>query len=842
MTLDTNISKTIFHGNGVATTFPFAFKVWSADQLTVTVTMPDATEQTEEDVTAQCSISLTESGGSVVYLREGSPLPAGAVLSITRDMPFVQEVDLVSASRFDPQVIEDALDQAAAERQQLREGLSRAVKTPATSATTPEDMVEDIFDARDQAEQSATGAAASATAAANSATAAASSATTASQEATTAADSATTASQKATAAAGSATAAADSATAAADSATAAASSETAAKASEDQAFDYASQALDSAGKAQNYAAQSLDYAGQSLSSAQAAATSATAALVSEGSAATNAARAEAAAEIAENVANPATMTTPGIVRPVDGGGGLIIDAGTPGRIRVNIDGETLQESNGQLFVPTASTSVTGVVRLATSAETKSMTSDAQAVTPSGLAAASTSAATANSIARRNASGRLQVADPSAGADAVTKQYVDGTLAYTNKSTTPAFQFIMVSGGKNGVSGSGSAAGAGGAGGSIVTGSIPLAHALTMTIPIVCGAIAGATTAFGYTTGAAVTTAPSQTLPDGFTFVPSAPGGAAATTTADAGDGGGGYTWLDGWTYGDAGGGGGRVGNFYGGFLAGVGGQGGGSGGGGGKWHKDSGNFSSSYYGGNGGCVGVSKRWESNQPYAGTCLVYGLSAAQHAVGPLLNTTFSASAYGGISGTNGDTIIANGYGYGLGGVGGNGGNGLYTGQGGWGVFSVGGNGGNGGAMDVDDGNGGNGGHGGYRGGKGGNGGNGSNATTSASGNVGGHGGCGGALPCGGAGGNGGAGATAAAGYFYKSGSGGGGGTLGGGGGGGGGGAGAGGTFGAGSTGVFRCRYPSKQPLFSGGEIYKDGTYIYHTFYVSGTLQPIAALTFM
>ena len=191
MTMPFSPSRTVFHGNGVATTFPFAFKVWSADQLTVTVTMPGATEQTEEDVTAQCSISLTESGGSVVYLREGSPLPAGAVLSITRDMPFVQEVDLVSASRFDPQVIEDALDQAAAERQQLREGLSRAVKLSATSATTPEDMVEDIFDARDQAEQSATGAAASATAAADSATAAASSATTASQKAIAAADSTT---------------------------------------------------------------------------------------------------------------------------------------------------------------------------------------------------------------------------------------------------------------------------------------------------------------------------------------------------------------------------------------------------------------------------------------------------------------------------------------------------------------------------------------------------------------------------------------------------------------------------------------------------------------------------
>lgn len=86
MTMPFSPSRTVFHGNGVATTFPFAFKVWSADQLTVTVTMPGATEQTEEDVTAQCASALPKAGGSVVYLREGAPCPAGAVLSITRDM------------------------------------------------------------------------------------------------------------------------------------------------------------------------------------------------------------------------------------------------------------------------------------------------------------------------------------------------------------------------------------------------------------------------------------------------------------------------------------------------------------------------------------------------------------------------------------------------------------------------------------------------------------------------------------------------------------------------------------------------------------------------------------
>ena len=298
MTMPFSPSRTVFHGNGVATTFPFAFKVWSADQLTVTVTMPGATEQTEEDVTAQCSISLTESGGSVVYLREGSPLPAGAVLSITRDMPFVQEVDLVSASRFDPQVIEDALDQAAAERQQLREGLSRAVKLSATSATTPEDMVEDIFDARDQAEQSATGAAASATAAADSATAAASSATTASQKATTAADSADLASQKATAAADSAANAATQADNAAGSATAAT----------DSAIAAASSATTATQKAAAAASSATAAAGSATTATQKATAAASSATAAAGSATTASQKAIAAADSATAAADSADLS------------------------------------------------------------------------------------------------------------------------------------------------------------------------------------------------------------------------------------------------------------------------------------------------------------------------------------------------------------------------------------------------------------------------------------------------------------------------------------------------------------------------------------------------------
>lgn len=167
MTLDTAHSKEVYQGNGSTTEFPFFFKVWDAAQIAVTVT--DAAGSSV-DVTTQCAIALNDGGGSVGYLHAGAPLPVDATLAITRNMPFTQEVNLVSASRFDPQVIEDALDQATAERQQVKEMLGRAVILPSTSDDTPQEVVQDIYTARDDAEAAAAAAAASENAAAASAT------------------------------------------------------------------------------------------------------------------------------------------------------------------------------------------------------------------------------------------------------------------------------------------------------------------------------------------------------------------------------------------------------------------------------------------------------------------------------------------------------------------------------------------------------------------------------------------------------------------------------------------------------------------------------------------------
>lgn len=85
MSLESSISKAVFQGNGATVEFPFAFTVWNATEIKVQVTGPDGVIQ---DVTAQCSVMLSESGGTVTYAPGGTPLPSGYTLVILRNMPF----------------------------------------------------------------------------------------------------------------------------------------------------------------------------------------------------------------------------------------------------------------------------------------------------------------------------------------------------------------------------------------------------------------------------------------------------------------------------------------------------------------------------------------------------------------------------------------------------------------------------------------------------------------------------------------------------------------------------------------------------------------------------------
>jgi hypothetical protein len=86
--------------------------------------------------------------------------------------------------------------------------------------------------------------------------------------------------------------------------------------------------------------------------------------------------------------------------------------------------------------PSASTSMSGVVVLATNSDVQNLPpGDDGVITVEGLRQASTNAATANRFMRRDGNGRAKVANPSANDDIATKVYAD-TLAWAAVPATP----------------------------------------------------------------------------------------------------------------------------------------------------------------------------------------------------------------------------------------------------------------------------------------------------------------------------------------------------------------------------------------------------------------------
>lgn len=137
MTISTEVRKAgPYNGNGTATTFPFAFKVFSAEDLVVVRRQTDAETDTTLVLTSDYTVVLNgdqdASPGGSVTLTAGV-LPSGYTLVISSDLPFLQPTDLTNQGAFYPKVITNALDRLTIFCQQLAEGLGRALTLPITA-------------------------------------------------------------------------------------------------------------------------------------------------------------------------------------------------------------------------------------------------------------------------------------------------------------------------------------------------------------------------------------------------------------------------------------------------------------------------------------------------------------------------------------------------------------------------------------------------------------------------------------------------------------------------------------------------------------------------------------
>ena len=121
-----------FTGNGVTTTFPFAYKVFdAADVQVIRLTISTGLETTLTIVT-DYTISLNSDqdsnpGGNIVTV---IPLAALYKLTATSDIANLQPTDLTNQGGFFPEVITDALDRATIQIQQMADMHNRTLMIP----------------------------------------------------------------------------------------------------------------------------------------------------------------------------------------------------------------------------------------------------------------------------------------------------------------------------------------------------------------------------------------------------------------------------------------------------------------------------------------------------------------------------------------------------------------------------------------------------------------------------------------------------------------------------------------------------------------------------------------
>lgn len=125
-----------FIGNGSTSAFPFSFKVFQASDLEVvrldTTTNTETSLVLTSDYTVTLNLDQDSNPGGTVTLLAGA-LAAGYTLTLTSDLPNLQPTDLTNQGGFYPDVINDALDRATIQIQQLQEQTNRSIKVPVSS-------------------------------------------------------------------------------------------------------------------------------------------------------------------------------------------------------------------------------------------------------------------------------------------------------------------------------------------------------------------------------------------------------------------------------------------------------------------------------------------------------------------------------------------------------------------------------------------------------------------------------------------------------------------------------------------------------------------------------------
>jgi len=140
MTVSSSTNRVSYAGNGSTTVFPYTYKIFDEDDLTVILRAADGTE-TVKTITSDYTVSGVGNagGGNVTMLTAPA---TGETLVILREQDLVQELDIVPNDPFPAESLEAALDKLTFMVQQHQETLDRSLKVSRTTTIATSEFTE----------------------------------------------------------------------------------------------------------------------------------------------------------------------------------------------------------------------------------------------------------------------------------------------------------------------------------------------------------------------------------------------------------------------------------------------------------------------------------------------------------------------------------------------------------------------------------------------------------------------------------------------------------------------------------------------------------------------------
>jgi hypothetical protein len=141
VTVSSATNKVSYNGNGSTTVFAYGFKIFDQDDLTVIIRNASGGETTKT-ITTHYTVSGVgaASGGNVTM---GTAPASGESLTIIREQPLTQGLDLVPNDPFPATLVEDTLDKITFMVHQHEETLNRTIKGSKTTTITDPSFTED---------------------------------------------------------------------------------------------------------------------------------------------------------------------------------------------------------------------------------------------------------------------------------------------------------------------------------------------------------------------------------------------------------------------------------------------------------------------------------------------------------------------------------------------------------------------------------------------------------------------------------------------------------------------------------------------------------------------------